>query len=368
MNGLTRHGLTAAALPMWAGFRPVQPPMTVLSGCCRTITWICQSWSVQRHWPSAPITASASPEQTVAEMIADIRSQLAILIEGERRVALTLTAGRDTRILLACARPFLDKLTFATVVGEDSHTTDTVMARAIAAEYGLNYVELPRAKTDQSGHDIYMRRGGHCVGDANSWYFPSIAPIAKDHVLVGGAGGEIGRAFFWRASDTDATELNASAMIGRMGMQKDPDLTQRMDRWLSNTNQSDARMVLDLAYIEQRMGPWGAAQFCNDPTMPRIAPLVSRNTVEQLIRLPDVWKRNETLAEEVMRQAWPRIGEVPVQQPRHVSGHCRQNSEGFGQPRPRHSQIAARFQPMRRQIGRSLPMTKLVPQSGPRIR
>ena len=264
-----------------------------------------------RHWPMRALSARDDPDAVVHELVDLVRRQLLSLAESEKTVALTLTAGRDTRILLAAARPFLERITFATVVAGDSHAVDTVMARRIAADLGLKLRELPRTRADRAAHDLYMRRGGHCIGDANAWYFPSIAPLAADHVLVGGAGGEAGRAFYWRATDTADTVLSGALLAGRMGLPSDPELIARLDDWLAGTGQDSALMTLDLAYVEHRMGPWGAAQFCNDPTMVRIAPMVSRRGIELLLALPDDWKRGERLAQEVMRQAWPELARYP---------------------------------------------------------
>lgn len=265
-----------------------------------------QDWQAKRHWP-VEFDVPDTPQAIVAKLIEQVQAQFKALIAGDKTVVLTLTAGRDTRILLACARPFLDQIRFATVVGEDQHAVDTVMARKIAAEYDLDFIELPRTRATQEAHDIYIRRGAHCVGDANAWYFPSVAPIAQDHVLVGGAGGEIGRAFYWRGSDRPETELTVSGLTGRMGFAQHPELTMRLEHWLNSLGTSDMLRQLDLAYVEQRMGPWGAAQFCNDPTIVRIPLFVTRRITELLLSLPPEWKRNETLADEVMRQAWPEL-------------------------------------------------------------
>lgn len=266
-----------------------------------------QSWQVKRHWPSTSFDTPDTPQAIVAELIERIQDQFKALIAGDKTVVLTLTAGRDTRILLACARPFLGQIRFATVVGEDQHAVDTVMARKIAAEYKLDFIELPRTRATQEAHDIYIRRGAHCVGDANAWYFPSVAPIARDHILVGGAGGEIGRAFYWRGSDRPDTELTATGLTGRMGFAQSPELTKRLESWLREVNEADMLRQLDLAYVEQRMGPWGAAQFCNDPTIVRMPLFVTRRITELLLSLPEDWKRQEMLADEVMRQAWPEL-------------------------------------------------------------
>jgi len=270
-----------------------------------------QTWTVKRHWPLREIEVTPDPNGAVAEIVSLVQQQLDILVKGEKKVAFALTAGRDTRLLLACARSNTEQVTFTTVVGEDSHATDSVMARTISRMYDLNHLELPRTTANQVDHDRYMRRGGHCMGDTNSWFHPSVHPIAKDHIMVGGLGGEVARGFLWGTSDTESTVITAENLAGRMGLRSEPELTPRLARWLDNAPVTNSLIMLDIAYIEQRMGPWAAAQFYSDPTMIRYHPLLTRRIVELMLSLPNDWKRSANFASEVIEQAWPELLKLP---------------------------------------------------------
>lgn len=270
-----------------------------------------RTWQCHRFWPKKDLRATLDPEASIKALIDQVRRQLSVLSKADKTVAISLTAGRDTRILLACARPFINDVVFTTVVAGDSHSCDTVMARKISRDLGLNHIELPRCKASPERRDRYLRRGGHCVADGNSWFFPSVAPIAQNHVMFGGAGGEAGRAFYWKDTDTSSTELNGRILAGRFGFPGHPVLVERLDNWLEQTRQTDSLVNLDLAYIEHRMGPWGGAQMCSDPTLVRFAPFVTQPIIESLLTLPPEWKRSQGIVDEVMKIAWPELSRYP---------------------------------------------------------
>jgi hypothetical protein len=266
---------------------------------------------MHHEWPPAQVAVRNDPETAADEIIGMVRAQIEALLTGPRRVALALTAGHETRMLLACARPYIGSIDIVTVVGGDRHETDSVIASRIAREMGLNHIRLPRQTATAEQRARFIRRGGHCNADSNSRFHPSVWPIAESHVFVGGLGGEIGRAFLWRASDTPATAIPTGMLIGRYGLPDVPELRNALDRWRARLPPTDAFGFLDLAYHENRNGPWYAAQFCCDPTLVRHAPLITRPGVELLMSLPPEWKRTSRLSEAVIARAWPELARFP---------------------------------------------------------
>ena len=266
-------------------------------------------FTVHRHWPQAPVSEAADPEEAISALIETVRAQISALGKGERRIAQALTAGRETRMLLGCARPYVAAIDFVTVAG--ASRTDTVMAGRIAAAEGLSHRVLPRVEAGAEARATYLRRNGDCIADANASSFPSVAPLAEGHVFVGGAGGEVGRGFFWRPGDRDDTPLDGAALMGRFGLPAEPRVVAALDAWCAGLAGRGAFEILDLAYIEQRMGPWGGAQFPSDPTLVRFAPLLTRAGVTAMMRLPEAWKRNEGMSAAVLRRTWPELERYP---------------------------------------------------------
>ena len=269
------------------------------------------TWTVARHWPRKPIGVAPDPQANVKEIIERVRVQHEALRATDRPIVQALTAGRETRMLLACARPFAPDLELMTVVAGDRHATDSIMARRIAAGEGLSHMEVPRVQASAAARDLFIRRGGHCLTDSNADFHPSVAPLAGKYHFVGGQGGETGRGFFWRAGDTDDMELTAEGLQARFGMASDPAVIEALEAWLGSLKGFGALEILDLAYIEQRLGPWFGVQFCSDPTLVRFAPLCTYRISELMIGLPADWKRNEGMCEAVIKETWPELLRYP---------------------------------------------------------
>lgn len=173
---------------------------------------------------------------------------------------------------------------------------------------------LPRKNADTDQQELFLRRGGHCHGDSNVKFHPSVWPLAREHVFVGGLGGEIGRAFLWRDTDTANLDVSTELLVTRFGLRRSDKAAAALDAWLTElktefgTNGLD---ILDLAYIENRMGPWANVQFCADPTVVRYAPMFTYETSALMRGLPADWKRNGTLGIAMIQRLWPELSQYP---------------------------------------------------------
>lgn len=270
-----------------------------------------QTFTAHRFWPTGPIPQATDTDAIIDETVALLQAQMEAVLHSPKRLGLGLTAGNETRVLLACARPFLDRIDTVTVVGQDRHTTDTVIARRIARDFGIRHIELPRREATPAQYQQFVSRGGHCNADSNAHFHTSVWPIADSHIFIGGIGGEVGRGFFWRLADQANTPVTADGLSGRFGLPQTPELTEALDRWIAGLPPVDTFGILDLAYLENRMGPWYAVQLCCDPTLLRIAPLFTFRGCELMLSLPPDWKRDSRLGREIIAKLWPELLRYP---------------------------------------------------------
>lgn len=266
---------------------------------------------MHRHWPPAQLPYHTDPDAAVEEMIEVVRIQMKALHDTGAQVAQGITAGYETRMMLGCAKPFLKDTTFMTVVGKELHQVDTVISERITAGEGLTHIQLPRKAASEEAQALYLRRNGHCLVDTNGIYFPSIEPISATHILIGGAGGEIGRALLWRPTDKPGDTFKGADLPPRFGMPQDAELIEALDAWIAELPPVDAYGLLDLLYMENRWGPWFGAQFASDPTMERYAPLLTRRTVALMLAFPPEWKKGNKQSIEMIRATWPELLEYP---------------------------------------------------------
>lgn len=268
------------------------------------------TFTVHRHTVEQASTAEMSPTEMVGEIISIVQKQFAALQKSSKKIALALTAGLDSRCILACVKPLAHQIDLVTVVGSDRHAVDTIVAKKIAKQFNLNHTTYPRITATSEQREMFIRRGGHCNGDSNSWYHPTVQQLAPTHVFVGGAGAEAARAFYWRPNDTPDTSLADEKILGRMGLPPHPPVLEALRTHRAGMPSVDTLDQLDRLYAEDRNCSWYAVQFCSDPTLVRYAPLLTYRTLELMRHLPTEWKRQSRLGHEIIKHAWPELGEI----------------------------------------------------------
>ncbi|MEL6642126.1 MAG: hypothetical protein AAFP98_12605 [Pseudomonadota bacterium] len=268
------------------------------------------TWTAHR-FQAVPV-GSPSPETVMSAVEDAIRIQINALRKGPEKLTLALTAGRESRAILACLRKDAKDLRFVTVTGADRHQTDTCIAKRIATELGLDHITLPRQIADQVAQQLFLKRAGHCCGDSNMAYHPSLRPLAGEYVFSGGLGGEIARAFYWTKADAPDMKVTPDTLQTRFGLPPSATVRAALKAWLENVPPTyNARQILDLAYLELRLGPWAMAQFCADPTVVRYAPMITYDTVQYMCDLPDDWKIGRKLNEALVARNWPELNNFP---------------------------------------------------------
>lgn len=303
-----------------------------------------RDWSQRRYWPIGDVKRTETPERNIEEISEIIRVQIEALLKGPRKVAQALTAGHETRVMLACARPYLASIEFVTLEGDSPRADDTVISKRMARDLGLSHHMLPQVVADETAVENYMRRGGHCVGGPNRLIHPSLSSLRSNHVFVGGASGEIGRAFFWHSTDTSNMPLRGERLINRMGLPANYELETRLTKWCEALPTLDSLIALDLAYLEQRVAPWGGAQMFSDPSLIRYNPISTQRTVKLMLELPDDWKRQSMLTTELVRINWPELLSYPF----NSQGVVKDLLRTLGRAAKRPQLIARKLRKMRR--------------------
>lgn len=265
----------------------------------------------RRHWPIQPFTHQGSVE-TSALRVAEIvrRSAEALLTKG--KVVAALTGGNETRFLLAAYRPLIKDLTFVTVEAP-STTRDVSIAKRLAETFGLKHIILPLAEASPAEQAAWHYATGHTVTGPNMATHPTIRPLQNYDYFLGGLGGEIGRAFFWRPTDTFDSPFGAPELVPRFGMPVASAVLEATEHWLEGVApQFDGLTVLDLAYLELRMSAWSAAQTYAQAFVEHQHPLIAREVYALMLDLPPEAKRGNLLIKSGIAQLWPELGEVPI--------------------------------------------------------
>lgn len=269
------------------------------------------TWEAERLWPKA----STFAVRDTADVVSSVEDRVRLTWANSCTPGLCsfrLTAGRDSRMLLACARPFADQITFLTAEHERSDEVswlDCSTGSPIAKDLGLRYVRLSHRRARPEDLNEWLVRTGWSVGEERGWRacttFKSLPPGHADLV---GMCGELGRAEhcrrfpdFW-TRHAGQSEFGRSDLLGfllnfwfRGG--RHPQSRSTIAQWLESVQSFDLRLVLDLFEIEQRLGTWGGVfpyGFANDGRF-QLFPFSHRQTFEALLSLPKSVRLNDDL-------------------------------------------------------------------------
>ncbi|PWK76878.1 hypothetical protein [Aminobacter sp. AP02] len=266
------------------------------------------TWTCVRHWPRAPMMRDEDPEKAIDTIVDQARRAIVALSKaGETNLA--LTAGHDTRLLLACSKELRSDVGFVTV-GAPGAELDVKRARELSLRFGLRHQTLPYVEANSAQMQVWQKKVSHGITGSNLRLHPSVRPL-EDTIFVGGVGGEVGRGFLWLGSD-DHTKLDADGIITRLKLPLHPRLRLAVDAWLRPLRDLEGLLILDLAFMELRVSSWAFAQAYALPRYTEVNPLISRKSYQAMLSLPPSVRRNNGMIHSCVRSAWPETLDLPI--------------------------------------------------------
>lgn len=268
-------------------------------------------FSTHRHWPLAPFTAPDDPRASALEVGALTVRQIDAIA---KRFPLkgNLTAGMDTRTLLACARKHAQDIEFLTLawpgqIGQiDAHA-----ARYLGKKFRLRHKVIEPLPANPDELDAWQMRVGLCIAGP-VWRGIRTRRECTDpmRVALPGMLGEVARTRYRLRDNTDA--LDAVNLVRVTSQPEHPLLVNAARNWLDSVRHFPDTQILDLVYLEQLKGCWAAPQLYGHPdAAPSIWALCHRNNIERMISLPQEYKHRAELATDIIQQLWPELLAIP---------------------------------------------------------
>jgi hypothetical protein len=266
------------------------------------------TWAARRHWPAAPLP-EVDPAGAV-HIIGDLGERM-MRAYAAHHPYMGLTAGRDSRMLLACARPVAKDIEYFTLAHPDrSAQVDNMVAQQMAGRFSLPHSVDPFLPTDAQELEQWQVIVDRTVGGRVWQGARSARQKDTTRLTLVGYVGEVARAYYWRYGDTESTLLTREVLMRRLKLPICDATVAAAERWLAKAPVRNTLQLLDLFYIEAKLGPWAAS-----PTVaiagPRVVPLAHREIVAQILALPPRYKWSNQLAADVILERWPDLLAVP---------------------------------------------------------
>lgn len=272
------------------------------------------TWTARRFWPRPQgFDLDVSPDDAV-EIVATNLSQFMKTVAPEFRTGITLTAGFDSRMLVAAAREVVDEVEFFTIT-PPKHGLDQIMAGTIADGLGLRHRFVPIVEAAPAEQEAWDRATGHSVREVNRVNHPTLRTIDYDVILTG-LYGEPGRTFLYVR---DFEEINTKppvstdSLVSRLALPNDPEVRDEVAVWLDRAPDLPNSTILDLAYLELRLSSWGGAQVpANFAEQMELTPFNQRTIQEAFLRVPAEQKGDAALFHRAIPLMWPAAAEFPI--------------------------------------------------------
>ena len=270
--------------------------------------------SSHRYWPNGPLKNLSLNEAT--GKTATIMLGLLESMANRYDLAVSLTAGWDSRLVLAAAKGIRDRVSYVTVKQGrmTNNHPDITIPSLLMSKFGLRHdiVESP-AVMDEQFMPVFNRH----VSFAHEVWGPDAQAIMEysSHrkVAVTGSASEAARCFYGPMPKRRMTPQSLSA---RVGMGNDPFAVRSFEKWLKGIPDTFNYNLLDLFYWEQRGGNWLAmCQSEFDIAWRDIfTPFNCRNLLMNMLGVEENYRKppKYELYTEVMLQLWPEILSAPI--------------------------------------------------------
>lgn len=275
-------------------------------------------WRAVRHWPMGDLSLLDSAPDAVDE-IADILERQQRALAAQDGVQFALTAGQDSRALLACARGFAGNLDTFTLQlpDDDTAAVDIQIARRLARIAGLRHRVLTYQRNQPGDSQRWLYRSDCAVGEVRGIQSArtrmQLDPAKPEIVAVLA---EMGRAPGWRRLAAGDSSL-LDVLLTLAGMSEIDEVRDKTRAWLDELPAKDPHTVLDLFYLENRVACWAGPICYSDSgtTGFRFFPFSQRRIVELILKLPVEYRDAGNLCPDIVRMRWPELMALPINKP-----------------------------------------------------
>jgi hypothetical protein len=271
------------------------------------------SWTAPRYWPRPGDFTPWRDLPAAADGAALALKAFTAAACDAFDVAVTMTAGFDSRLLLASCRDEIGRCEFFTL--EAGADIDTEVSRAIARRFGLTHRVMPLKAANEAQMAAWDRAVGDCMLEAPRRTHRTLFDLTDRNAIFTGMYGEVGRCRLYRQDylQINAVKIDARFVVDRLTLPRHPELLANIEEWFASLAGQPNSVILDLAFHELKFASWAMGQrpITNSVKL-NLLPFAQRRVLDAFIGVAPAEKTTEVLFWAIINRLWPELAEVPI--------------------------------------------------------
>lgn len=295
--------------------------LTAHRGVSRVLANHCvelNTYDCLRHWPrpDSDLTVSDKWRRDVDSLANLIQQQFAAYA-AKMPIRIGLTAGLESRVMLACSRksspaPLFWTRSDKTVGAYQDVKTSSLLAR----QFSLQHEVLPfKEKFKCSDTDIrqFLADTGYCVGGSPLRSYKLIDSAGECFAFTG-IGGEIARAYYYE--NKQPKDLSAHALLVLAQLPLLTQFIEATERYLKTLPNLEVHQQLALFYLENRVSAFGSVhRYAYQSGIVFMSPFSHRSIVSSMLTLPLQDQIDAQFHKALIKHSWPEVSSVPFNAP-----------------------------------------------------
>lgn len=277
-------------------------------------------WDIQerktKRTPIFPIDGISNEEEVLRYTSSLLKGTFSTLAHRYQLIQ-PLTAGWDSRILLAANKEIKDKIQYYIFDQSSGKDDDVRIPKKLSKKLGLNFKVIEPNGVQEEFLSKFKKE--HVIPrvlpkTANIEYHYN-CKYNQNIINVNGNGAEVARCFYGHSNQKVSLDM---LLVFSGYHNKIPYFSKQIEKWYPNASKYSEKYgisLLDLFYWEQRMGNWGALfPFEQDIAVEEISPFNNRSLLISLLSIePEKRKSpNFLFFQKLIQNLWEDVLSEPI--------------------------------------------------------
>jgi hypothetical protein len=299
--------------------------------------------SCKRYWPSQSL--ENTPLTSSIDKCSSLLQGLLKSASHRFELAFAITAGLDSRVVLAASKDLNNVFSYMTVrqIGMAENHADIEIPSRLLSKIGLSHDVVRSSLIIDDGFvDIFRNN----TALAHPVYAPDACAIlkyysgksVKQFVVVTGSASEIARSSFRAQLNKPVCEaITPSDLASLHSMGKSSYVLKAFERWISGIENIHGYDILDIFEWEQGHGNWLAmCQLEFDIAWKDLfTPFNCRELLETMLSVDYKYRKapDYALFHAIISNLWPELLDIPINPHKNNDSASRENMTGIGKLR-----------------------------------